>query len=52
MRMRIRDAHAADVELLAQWAQAMAWETEHKRLDPHTVHAGVAAGLADPAKAR
>lgn len=49
---RIRDAVAADLDLLAQWAQAMAWETEHKRLDPATVHAGVAAGLADPARAR
>lgn len=52
MKLRVREAHAADVELLAQWAQAMAWETEHKRLDAHTVHAGVAAGVADPAKAR
>ena len=49
---RIREAAAADVALLAQWAQAMAWETEHKRLDPATVEAGMAAGLADPAKAR
>ncbi|WP_144812052.1 GNAT family N-acetyltransferase [Aerolutibacter ruishenii] len=52
MKLRVREAHAADVELLAQWARAMAWETEHKRLDERTVHAGVAAGLADPAKAR
>lgn len=52
MKLRIREAHAADIELLAQWAQAMAWETEHKRLDAHTVRAGVAAGVADPAKAR
>ena len=52
MNFRIRAAEPADVELLARWAQAMAWETEHKRLDPDTVHAGVAAGLADPAKAR
>jgi ribosomal protein S18 acetylase RimI-like enzyme len=49
---RIRDAVAADLELLAQWAQAMAWETEHKRLDADTVRAGVAAGLADPGRAR
>ena len=49
---RIRAAEPADAALLAQWAQAMAWETEHKRLDPATVEAGVAAGLADPAKAR
>jgi ribosomal protein S18 acetylase RimI-like enzyme len=49
---RIRNAHAADAALLAEWAAAMAQETEHKALDPHTVHAGVAAGIADPAKAR
>ena len=46
--LRIRDAHADDRALLAQWASAMAWETEHKRLDPATV----AAGIADPARAR
>jgi len=51
-RLRIRDAVAADRDLIAQWMIAMAWETERKRLDPDTVHAGVAAGLADPAKAR
>ena len=49
---RIRDAVAADLELLAQWAQAMAWETEHTRLDADRVRAGVAAGLADAGKAR
>ena len=49
---RIRLAHGADAALLAEWAAAMALETEHKTLDPHTVHAGVAAGIADPAKAR
>ena len=49
---RIRPAIAADAPLLARWAQAMAWETEHKQLDPATVLAGVAAGIADPARAR
>ena len=49
---RIREARATDAELIAQWAAAMAWETEHKRLDPGTVSMGVAAGIADPAKAR
>lgn len=51
-RLRIRDAVPADRDLIAQWMLAMAWETEHKRLDEPTVHAGVGAGLADPAKAR
>lgn len=51
-RLRIRDAVPADRDLIAHWMLAMAWETEHKRLDEPTVHAGVGAGLADPAKAR
>ena len=50
--LRIREAHAHDRDLLAEWAIAMAWETEHKKLDPDTVRRGVAAGIADPAKAR
>jgi GNAT superfamily N-acetyltransferase len=50
--LRIRDAEAGDAELLAQWALAMALETEHRRLDAETVLAGVTAGIADPAKAR
>lgn len=50
--LRIREAHAGDRDLLAQWATAMAWETEHKRLDPDTISAGIEAGLNDPAKAR
>jgi GNAT superfamily N-acetyltransferase len=49
---RIRTAHAADAPLLAEWAAAMALETEDKRLDHDTVRAGVATGIADPAKAR
>jgi GNAT superfamily N-acetyltransferase len=51
-QLRIRPAIASDAGLLAQWAQAMALETEHKHLDPATVHAGVVAGIADPARAR
>ena len=50
--LRIRDAHPDDRALLAQWASAMAWETEHKRLDPGTIAAGIAAGIHDPARAR
>ena len=49
---RIRDAHADDSDWLADCAIAMAIETEHKQLDPDAVRAGVAAGIADPAKAR
>ena len=52
MSYRIRPAEPADIDLLAQWAQAMALETEHRQLDVDTVRAGVAAAIADPAKAR
>ena len=48
----IRAATPADLETLASWAEAMAWETEQKRLDAATIRAGIAAGLADPHKAR
>lgn len=50
--LRIREAHAHDRDLLAQWAVAMALETEHKHLDEATVRAGVEAAIADPSKAR
>lgn len=50
--LRIRDAVPADRDLIAEWMIAMAWETEHKRLDPETVRAGVGNGLADAARAR
>jgi ribosomal protein S18 acetylase RimI-like enzyme len=49
---RIRAAHASDAPMIADWNAAMALETEDKRLDPATVRAGVAAGIADPAKSR
>ncbi len=49
---RIRAAAASDLDWLAEGAQAMAWETERKRLDAETLRAGIAAGLADAAKAR
>lgn len=50
--LRIRTAHASDRDLLAQWALMMAMETEQRQLDLATVRAGIAAGIADPAKAR
>lgn len=50
--LRIREAVAGDAELLAQWALAMARETEHRELDAETVLAGVTAGIADPGRAR
>lgn len=48
----IRAATPADLETLARWAEAMALETEGKVLDADTIRAGIAAGIADPAKAR
>ena len=49
---RVRPAHPADAALIADWQVAMALETEDKRLDPATVIAGVAGGIAQPSKAR
>jgi len=46
----IRAATFDDIERLATWAVAMAQETEHKRLDPDTVRAGVRAVLQHPAR--
>ncbi len=50
IRIRVRAANAADVERLAQWAIAMALETEHRQLDPDVVRNGVSAVLAEPAR--
>lgn len=50
--LTIRIASLEDAALLAEWAQAMAWETEHKTLDPDTVIEGVQRGLHDPERAR
>ncbi len=48
----IRTAGLADAPLLSEWAQAMAWETEHKTLDPDVVGEGIGLALGDPARAR
>ena len=48
----VRPAVPADVDTLAAWAEAMALETEGKTLDAATIRAGIAAGVADPHKAR
>ena len=52
MNVHIRDAAAADTPLLARWAQAMAFETEGKRLPDGDILPGVARGIAEPALAR
>jgi GNAT superfamily N-acetyltransferase len=48
----VRAAHIADIDLLVDWAAAMAWETEHKRLDPNTLRRGISAVFAQPRRGR
>jgi GNAT superfamily N-acetyltransferase len=50
MNLTIRPATAADEAVLVAFNAAIAWETEHKRLDPPTLAAGVRAVLADPGR--
>ncbi len=50
MPLTIRPARADDVEIIANFNERMALETEDKRLDPATVRAGVAAMIADSAR--
>jgi ribosomal protein S18 acetylase RimI-like enzyme len=52
MNVRIRNALPSDQEFLACGNEAMARETEHKRLDPPTIRSGVAAVLANDAHGR
>ncbi len=48
--LQIREATRDDLDLLVSFAEAMAWETEHKRLDPTVVRRGVETVLAQPAR--
>ena len=50
MTLTIRRATPADAAVLVAFNTAIAWETEHKRLDPAVLAAGVRAVLADPAR--
>ena len=43
----LRDATRADIDALVEFNAAMAWETEHKRLDPAILRPGVAAVFDD-----
>jgi GNAT superfamily N-acetyltransferase len=43
--MKIRDATPADRAVIADFNSRLAWETEHKRLDPETIARGVARAL-------
>ena len=48
----VRAGTRPDVPLLARWMDAMAWETEHKRLDPAAIVPGVEAVFDEPARGR
>ncbi|GFZ90117.1 GNAT family N-acetyltransferase [Dyella caseinilytica] len=48
MSITIRLAERADVAAVAEWNAAMAWETEHKRLDPDVLTRGVSAVFDEP----
>jgi GNAT superfamily N-acetyltransferase len=48
----IREATAADAPVIVDFNSRMAWETEHKRLDPATLNAGVEAALRQPLYAK
>ena len=48
MSLLIRAATPADVVDLVAWNAAMAWETEHKRLDPEILRRGVTGVLEQP----
>jgi hypothetical protein len=48
----VRLATPADAQHLVAFNLAMAWETEHKRLDPEVLGRGVAAVFEQPARGR
>ena len=50
MSLTIRRATPADEATLVAFNAALAWETEHKRLRPDVLAAGVRAVFADPAR--
>ena len=50
MGLTIRRAVPADEGVLVAFNAALAWETEHKRLDEEILRTGVRAVFADPAK--
>lgn len=50
--LHVRAASSDDVARLVEWAAAMAWETERKRLDPDVVRRGIEAVLARQGRGR
>jgi GNAT superfamily N-acetyltransferase len=52
MTLLIRNAQSRDLDLIASGNAAMALETEHRRLEPATVRAGVQAAFDEPGRGR
>ncbi|MEO6809113.1 MAG: GNAT family N-acetyltransferase [Isosphaeraceae bacterium] len=52
MTLTIRDARADDLATIVSFNLQLAWETEHKRLDPKVLTRGVEFGLVDPGRLR
>jgi ribosomal protein S18 acetylase RimI-like enzyme len=50
MTLTIRRGQPGDAATIAEYNRRMAWETEHKHLDPDVLARGVARVFADPAK--
>jgi GNAT superfamily N-acetyltransferase len=50
--LTVRTASAADVPTIADFNRRLAWETEHKQLDPQTIERGVRRALGEPALCR
>lgn len=48
MSIHVRPAVRSDAANIAAWNIAMAWETEHKRLDPQVIARGVEAVFDEP----
>ena len=48
MLLTIRSARPADAGVVADFNRQLAWETEHKQLDPQVLASGVARLLGDP----
>lgn len=48
MTISIRAAERSDIPHVVQWNAAMAWETEHKTLDPAVLERGVTAVFDEP----
>jgi ribosomal protein S18 acetylase RimI-like enzyme len=47
--LTIRAARASDAPVIAEYNRRLAWESEHRELDPDTLARGVAMLLSDPA---